>query len=942
MEKRGLRDEELIARFQLGFANRTLGYRLPNKKRQQGEVLRGRLEQLGIYRASGHEHLNGSIVFPILDASGCVVEMYGRKIGESLRKGTPLHLYLPGPHRGVWNLDGIAGQREVILCESLIDAATFWVAGFRNVTTSYGVGGFTDDHWRAFEERGIRRVLIAYDRDAAGDQAATALTAKLGERGIESARVEFPKGMDANELALKLRPAERSLRVVLAKAGASFDVIASAETIGDADQVDEPCIGEPCIDEEEPSVHAADHPTEPEPAEAALGPSLSDEVAGAIPEVAKESGFLLLAAEGDASSEAPSDVTEPAGKPDSLSTEQARTTSGRVSREQTEKAESASSAGLQQSGEDWLLRRGDRRYRLRHLGKAQVGQLKLNLLVSRGEAFHVDTLELYSARQRGAFVEQAASELGVAPDVIKSDLGVVLLQLEERLEKEAAAAEAKQSSRVELSETEEAEALALLRSPRLLDRLLEDFERCGVVGEETNKLVGYLAATSRLLDEPLAVVVQSSSAAGKSSLMEAVLRMIPEEERVQYSAMTGQSLYYMSGQQLCHKVLAISEEEGAERASYALKLLQSEGHLTIASTGKDPHTGRLVTEEYRVQGPVMIFLTTTAIDIEEELLNRCLVLSVDEGREQTRAIHELQRQSRTLEGVVAKRERQALLRLHQNAQRLLRPLAVVNPHAAGLRFPDHQTRTRRDHKKYLGVIESVALLHQHQREVKRVKCAGADGRADGSADSEEWLEYIEVQPGDIEVANRLCREVLGKTLDELPPGTRRLLSLIEQMVETESRERGIDRRSYRFTRRDVRAQTGLGDTQLKVHLGRLVELEFVWVHRGRHTQRHEYELVFEGREQPWQEGLGDVLCRYDEEADSKEGPNRSGPSANRSGSKAAVVGVRSEGGRGEGRPEKQKTSVSLPRVNGHHVPSASRGTSQVVSYAAVSYGAAEG
>ena len=159
------------------------------------------------------------------------------------------------------------------------------------------------------------------------------------------------------------------------------------------------------------------------------------------------------------------------------------------------------------------------------------------------------------------------------------------------------------------------------------------------MGERTNKFVGYLAAVSRKLDRPLAVVVQSSSAAGKSRLMDAVLAFVPEEERVKYSAMTGQWLFYMGEMNFQHKILAIVEEEGASRASYALKLLQSEGELTIASTGKDPQTGNLVTQEYRVEGPVMIFLTTTAIEIDEELLNRCLVLSVNESREQTRAIH---------------------------------------------------------------------------------------------------------------------------------------------------------------------------------------------------------------------------------------------------------------------------------------------------------------
>ena len=139
--------------------------------------------------------------------------------------------------------------------------------------------------------------------------------------------------------------------------------------------------------------------------------------------------------------------------------------------------------------------------------------------------------------------------------------------------------------------------------------------------------------------------------------MDAVLAMMPDEESVQYSAMTGQSLYYMGEQNLCHRVLAIVEEEGAERASYALKLLQSEGELTIASTGKDPASGKLVTHAYKVEGPVAILLTTTAIEIDEELLNRCLVLTVDEGREQTRAIHARQRTGETLEGLLRRREK---------------------------------------------------------------------------------------------------------------------------------------------------------------------------------------------------------------------------------------------------------------------------------------------
>jgi hypothetical protein len=127
---------------------------------------------------------------------------------------------------------------------------------------------------------------------------------------------------------------------------------------------------------------------------------------------------------------------------------------------------------------------------------------------------------------------------------------------------------------------------------------------CGLVGEPTNKLLTYVGATSRLLHRPLAVIVQSSSAAGKTSLMEAVLSLMPEESREKYTAVSGKSLFYFGDDSsLRHKILAIVEEEGAEKATYPLKLLQSEGKLSIASTGKDPHTGKLVTQVYHVEGP---------------------------------------------------------------------------------------------------------------------------------------------------------------------------------------------------------------------------------------------------------------------------------------------------------------------------------------------------
>ena len=587
LESRGLKSSEMIDRFKLGFANRTLGYRLPAKNRAAGAEMRGRLQELGILRESGHEHFNGSVVIPVFDAEGEVVQMYGRKITAGLREGTPLHLYLPGAHAGVWNEEAVAVSKEIILCEALIDALTFWTAGFRNVTASYGVHGFTEDHRRAFEKYGTERVYLAYDRDEAGDQSANTLAEELMGMGIECFRVEFPRGMDANDYARKVQPAAKSLGLLLNRAA----------WLGKGRR----------------------------PAERVLVPVAMPE-ASALIEPAEEPAAKEKIIEEQAPEPGPAAVA-------SIEAEPVRADS------EPSPGRPVLAAPVEVRGEDIFLMQGDRRYRVRGLSKNMSYELlKVNVLLTgtntRGESgFHVDTLDLYSARQRSIFVKHASEELGIKEDVIRRDLGRVLLKLEELQDEQIKQALAPKQEAVTLSDNERAEAMELLRDPRLLERIVEDFARCGVVGEETNKLVGYLGVVSRHLEAPLAVIVQSSSAAGKSSLMEAVLAFVPEEQRVQYSAMTGQSLFYMGETDLKHKVLAIVEEAGAHSAAYALKLLQSEGVLTIASTGKDPATGRLLTHQYRVEGPVMIFLTTTAINLDEEMLNRCLVLSVNEDRE---------------------------------------------------------------------------------------------------------------------------------------------------------------------------------------------------------------------------------------------------------------------------------------------------------------------
>jgi hypothetical protein len=329
-------------------------------------------------------------------------------------------------------------------------------------------------------------------------------------------------------------------------------------------------------------------------------------------------------------------------------------------------------------------------------------------------------------------------------------------------------------------------------------------------------------------------MVQSRSAAGKSTLQDAVLSLIPDEDYIKYTRITGQALFYKEEDSLVHKLLAIEEEHGARDASYSIRNIQSSKYLSIATTGKDSATGKLRTEEYKVKGPVALMITTTEVELDYETSNRFIILTVDESKEMTERILQKQRESETLEGLIRKSETEHVTRRHHNAQKLLRSLHVINPFAGHLTFSSESLRARRDHKKYLGLIRAIAFLHQYQREIKTVNQGG------------QIISYIEVMLKDIEKANTLAAEILGRTLDELSPPSQLLLKMIRGMVEAECKRRNIEPKTYSFTRKDIRNWTKWSDFQIKCHVRQLEDLEYIYSVSGKKGKEYVYELLYPG------------------------------------------------------------------------------------------------
>jgi DNA primase len=469
-------------------------------------------------------------------------------------------------------------------------------------------------------------------------------------------------------------------------------------------------------------------------------------------------------------------------------------------------------------------------YRILGMNLYGLDRLKVNIKLSFGDAFHIDTFDLYSGRSREQFIESAKRLLEIPQELLLNEINVIIDWLELLNGNQ-------EEQKAEMSPEDKEEAFKFLKNPKLLKEIQKDFEACGYIGEEIARLFGYLATISRFLKQPLGILIVSRSAAGKSFLQDAICHFVAPEDLQKYTRITGQSLFYKEQGALKNKVLAIAEEKGAEDAIYSIRTLQSDQYLTVAVTVTDPKSGHKKTEEYRIEGPIVIMITTTnpeALDFETR--NRFVILTIDESREQTRKILKKQREEDGLEGLIRQSKEDTIYNKHHNAQRLLRPLQVVNPYFNELTYPDDQLLMRREQKKYLTLIKSIAFLHQYQREIKSIK--DADGRE---------IKYIEVTLQDIDIANRLACSVLGKSLDELSPPTRTLLIEIKKMIDDICKREHKQQHEIRFTRRQICEYTGWSYWQVNDHIKHLAQMEYLVVYTGGDKNRCSYELIWDGK-----------------------------------------------------------------------------------------------
>jgi predicted transcriptional regulator len=444
------------------------------------------------------------------------------------------------------------------------------------------------------------------------------------------------------------------------------------------------------------------------------------------------------------------------------------------------------------------------------------------------------SLDLYNDNQVEKLIRKIAERLEVGITPVAQALAAITRQLEEYRQQQLEARQTKTEVKKALSETDTKAAVIFLEQPELLTRTNELIGRSGIIGESTNRLILWLIFTSRLTSRPLHAVSFGSSGTGKSHLQEKVGELIPEEDRIEITALTENAFYYFDETELGHKLILIEDLDGIWSALYPLRELQSKQRISKTVTIKD-RNGRTRTIHLKVHGPVSIAGCTTQESLYEDNANRSFLIYLDESAEQDERIMDYQR--RLSAGKIDVFAENQARRLLQHVQRVLRPVSVRNPYAEQLHIPKEVFKQRRSNAHYLAFIEVITFYKQYQRERKVDQTSGE--------------VYIETTLEDIQEANALLKEILLRKSDELNGATRNYLEALKAWLQ--------HHKQSSFTNAQVRSRLRIPISTVKRYHLALLQTGYIKRVADPTTRTYRYEIVSYEEYRQLQESIAGVL-----------------------------------------------------------------------------------
>jgi hypothetical protein len=394
-------------------------------------------------------------------------------------------------------------------------------------------------------------------------------------------------------------------------------------------------------------------------------------------------------------------------------------------------------------------------------------------------------VDLYHDVQTEKLIRRTAERLEIGTTQLYKGLAQLTEQLEsyrlQLIEKE----QDNKPKPKQLSEQEILEAKNFLTDKLLNFRTSELLGKSGIVGEELNRLIMWYVYTSRKLSRPLHIISFGSSGTGKSHLQEKVAELIPNEDKIEITALTQNAFYYFGTDELGHKLILIEDFDGALTALYPIRELQSKQRISKTVTIKD-NKGNTKTIHLKVQGPVTVAGCTTQESMYEDNANRSFLIYLDESKEQDKKVMQYQRLLAA--GKIDLNQEHETKNFLQNVQRVLQPIKIINPYAEYLDIPAEVFKPRRTNAHYLGFIEAVTFYHQYQRNWIDTQTGEIINPMTNDLTLTTNNYIIETTLEDIEITNELLKEILLRKSDELNKATRTYFEYLKAWLKSEEKE----------------------------------------------------------------------------------------------------------------------------------------------------------
>lgn len=426
-------------------------------------------------------------------------------------------------------------------------------------------------------------------------------------------------------------------------------------------------------------------------------------------------------------------------------------------------------------------------------------------------------LDLYEDKQTEKFARDTASKLDLRSDLVERDLSILTDLLDEYRTTLTTSIQDKTSKQEVLTASEKQEYIQFGKSKDLLNKISELIGKSGVVGEERNRLFLFCGAVSHLMPKPINIVVQGSSGSGKSFLIKKISHLVPQSKVRRYTRLSEKSFYNFGEFDLCNTLIIVEDYDGMnEEVEYAFREIQSNGELISAISSKENENADIQTKDKIVRGPIASMVATTKGEIYHDNSTRVFFISVDESKEQTQRI--ITYKSQRASGIIQETDEENAKNYLQKFVQTLQPLKVQNPYLSKIKLPVSHDQLRRLHELLESFCEQITLLHQHNR--KRTQ-----------------NHRIITEKEDMQLAIDLLFDSILLKADELDGSLRGFYEQLKTYVKSKSEE-------YEFTRREIRHQTKVSNTQLHRFMKQLQDLEYITYSGGYSNKGHHYKIVY--------------------------------------------------------------------------------------------------